>query len=280
MSLKACSYCNIKIEVPLDRCPNCGQAQPPRITGCLTSLPSNRRHPVEKAVNVKLIYSLLSIIFLSILLGLTFKSPRNYIGATLGVASCQFRLYELHTQEGNTNKANYWLQRAAKNGDINAEYDYGIALESRSPLPYKNTETIFWIRKAAEHEHAFAEMELGRLLASSESVHWFKKATAYQFPAAYAALGDCYYDGTVVKRDIVMAYVYYYLAINPPAPACSIIGLPSSIYDIFNNCVNPMWKTMFDLTHSEMTEWQVKEAHRLIRQYYITNDLVPSTGDM
>ena len=46
-------------------------------------------------------------------------------------------------------------------------------------------------------------------LNQEEGVRWFRKAAAQNYPAAQHRLGNCYYHGQGVRKDLVQSIQWY-----------------------------------------------------------------------
>lgn len=62
-----------------------------------------------------------------------------------------------------------------------------------------------------------------------EAVSAFMKADGYDYPAAQAMLGDCYFDGTGVQKDYYIAKRYYEKAAKKSYPR-ALYGMASMLY--------------------------------------------------
>lgn len=95
------------------------------------------------------------------------KSKLN-IKSESGDSSASYRLHQYYTYTCfNVDKQIKYLSRAASQGDVIAQYNYGIILssiDSDKYYKYYNLEkAIYWMKLAAAHGHDKAKNELSRL---------------------------------------------------------------------------------------------------------------------
>lgn len=86
--------------------------------------------------------------------------------------------------ELNKDKAFEWFQRAAEQGDAQAQYEVGMCYELGTGVKQNYNEAAEWYHKAAEQGNTYAQMQLGGLYNNglgvkedkTESLRWYHKA--------------------------------------------------------------------------------------------------------
>ena len=81
-------------------------------------------------------------------------------------------------------------------------------------------EAVTWLLKAAEHGHAGAQFNLGKVYSFGRGVKqdhkkaapWFRMAAEQGHPPAQSSLGLMYVRGQGVKKDHVEAHMWFSLA--------------------------------------------------------------------
>jgi len=105
------------------------------------------------------------------------------------------------------------LRYSAEHGDADAQYALYKLLQSSD---IANTESVRWLRRAAEGDNIDAQYRLGLLAEDeedySEAVHWFRKAAARGNTGAQYSLGAAYEIGKGVAQDEYTAWRWYYEA--------------------------------------------------------------------
>ncbi|MCX5825565.1 MAG: tetratricopeptide repeat protein [Deltaproteobacteria bacterium] len=102
------------------------------------------------------------------------------------------------------------VEKAAEQGDANAQYAVGVAHITGKGLPKDDAAAVKWLGKAAAQGHRDAQFfiatayqnGLGGLKADiAESAKWLSKAAAQGHAQAQHILGALYYEGRGVKQD-------------------------------------------------------------------------------
>jgi len=119
----------------------------------------------------------------------------------------------------NDAEAVKWFQKAAEQGDAEAEDDLGICYRDGLGIPKDAVEAVRWFRKAAEQGFDRAQHNLAYCYNFGigvtnlvEAVKWYRKAAEQGVAAAQCNLGNCYFRGDGVPEDYVEAYKWYNLA--------------------------------------------------------------------
>jgi len=125
-------------------------------------------------------------------------------------------------------KAMYWYQKVAEKGFPEAQYSLGTMYYFGEGVPVDKKTAFDWFHKAATSSKMLAPAcySLGMMYSNGEyvqadkkkAVEWYLKAAGntrdYPHMAALAqnALGDSYYHGAGVKKDIEMAWAWFWFA--------------------------------------------------------------------
>jgi len=72
-----------------------------------------------------------------------------------------------HGVERNMEKANYWLTKAAEQGDADAQYYFGLIHQKGQGVPKDYSKAAEWFAKAAEQGHAKAKDSLAKAEAAA-----------------------------------------------------------------------------------------------------------------
>ncbi|MCX8965992.1 sel1 repeat family protein [Erwinia psidii] len=125
-------------------------------------------------------------------------------------------------------KAMYWYRKVAEKGFPEAQYMLGTMYYFGDGTPVDKKVAFDWFYKAATSSKMLAPAcySLGMMYSNGEyvqadkkkAVEWYLKAAGntrdYRHMAALAqnALGDSYYQGSGVKKDIEMAWAWFWFA--------------------------------------------------------------------
>jgi S1-C subfamily serine protease len=113
------------------------------------------------------------------------------------------------------------LRAQAEKGDAQSQYELGLSFHNGSLGVAKDeAEAAKWYRKAAEHNLANAQYNLGVCYSKGqgvaanevEAVKWYRKAAEQNDAQAQYNLGICYAKGQGVRKDYVEAYKWMLLA--------------------------------------------------------------------
>eukprot|EP00747_Dinoflagellata_sp_TGD_P168000 gnl/TRDRNA2_/TRDRNA2_193453_c0_seq1.p1 gnl/TRDRNA2_/TRDRNA2_193453_c0~~gnl/TRDRNA2_/TRDRNA2_193453_c0_seq1.p1 ORF type:complete len:530 (+),score=99.52 gnl/TRDRNA2_/TRDRNA2_193453_c0_seq1:115-1590(+) len=106
------------------------------------------------------------------------------------------------------------LEQAAQRGDVDAQYQLGVAYEESLGMEHSLANASEWYRKAALRNHTQSQVRLGALLLagdggvrqdSTEAAHWFEAAAAQGDAQAESSLGYLYLNGIGVTRSLTKA---------------------------------------------------------------------------
>ncbi len=112
------------------------------------------------------------------------------------------------------------LVRAAKAGDMEAEYRLGYIYEKGRGIPRDYNEAEKWYLMAAGRGHTGAQVRLGKMYAAGhgvkrdykEAARWFTMAAEHGNAEAQYNLGVLHSRGDGVPRDYVISYMWLNLA--------------------------------------------------------------------
>ncbi|MBP6124257.1 MULTISPECIES: tetratricopeptide repeat protein [Providencia] len=118
--------------------------------------------------------------------------------------------------EKNNTKAIEWLEKSAKQGDVDAQSFLGaIYYWGTSSIPIDYTKALLWNEKAANNNHVNGQFYLGLMYGKGlavkqnheKALYWLTKATEneYNSDAAKYYLGLMYANGYGVPKDYVKA---------------------------------------------------------------------------
>lgn len=133
-----------------------------------------------------------------------------------GNMSAQLMLGALYNKGGaiprDDQKAVVWFQKAAQQGNPEAQYQLGSLYEN-SQLPQSYSDAIAWYERAAQKGSAKAQVRLGHIYNRglgvsqniSEAVLWYGKAALQNHPEAQYSLGLMYAQGKGFPKNDQLA---------------------------------------------------------------------------
>jgi TPR repeat protein len=115
-----------------------------------------------------------------------------------------------------------WFNKAAEQGDANAQYNLGIMYVDGLGVKKDYLQAATWYRKAAKQGHASARYNLGVMYENGQGVKkdyvqaiaWYRKAAEQGQANAQYNLAFMYKNGQGVKKDYVQAVAWYRKAAN------------------------------------------------------------------
>ncbi len=133
---------------------------------------------------------------------------RNYMtrAAEAGYVTAQVYLAKLHAAgvfgEADTEKALYWYERAAKNGDQESQANYGYWIVSGQGMPKNPEKGIAYLEDLADQGNMYAHTGLGSLFYlggpvpkdRDRAMHHLEIAAAHEQPKAMLLLGMHLYE--------------------------------------------------------------------------------------
>ena len=120
----------------------------------------------------------------------------------------------------STEKAIFWLKRAADKGNYEAEYFLGEAYIKGVFIDSNIQRGLYWLKKAAKHGLIKAIYLLGSIYGDFNkdcfnpevSLFYLKQAADRLFPPALNALGEIFLKGRIVPRNYHVALEYFAIA--------------------------------------------------------------------
>lgn len=145
-------------------------------------------------------------------------APSQYAFAVAHIYDAMPRVNEVSEVEstlepwtGNTLKATDWLQKAAEQGYVHAQWELGMAYSKGAGfLPADSYQAAYWWREAAEQGHVEVQFHLGcaygdgdgmRRRKPRKAVRWLRKAAKQGHVDAQETLGRVYEHGVGVEED-------------------------------------------------------------------------------
>jgi len=131
--------------------------------------------------------------------------------AGFGDAEAMFSLGMFYSDKREHKKSEYWLEKAANKGFVDAMealgQKYVLGDFGGEPIYQKGSH---WLKKAAENNSLEAMTSLGGMALRgnlpgskpSQAIEWFRKAAEKGNAEAQTRLGGLLYEGDVVKQDI------------------------------------------------------------------------------
>ena len=143
--------------------------------------------------------------------------------AEKGDAEAQFKLgecYETSMTNHNVAEATKWYQKAANQGNTDAEEEMGAAYYDGLGVTEDKAEGAKWYLKAANQGDGLAQWMIGNYYQDGdglpqdpvEAVKWYDRAAEQGFYDAQLALATCYWGREGVSKDLVHAYKWASLA--------------------------------------------------------------------
>ena len=146
--------------------------------------------------------------------GLNQRFPKAQ--ATLGLAYASGHLGLPH----DLIKAVDLFQKAAEQGDDNAQYFLGTMYVNGEGVAKDDAKSVEWLKKSAIQSNNMAQYYLGNMYGKGEgvpkddakAVEWWQKSAAQGFAPAQTNLGVRYASGLGIRKDYIHAYAWMTLA--------------------------------------------------------------------
>lgn len=126
-------------------------------------------------------------------------------------------------QGGDYQTALRELQPLAERGVPEAQFVLGVMYGDGQGVAKNPSESLKWLRRAAEQGYADAQVDLGSRYSfgwegvpedDAEAVKWYRRAAEQGNPVAQHNLGSMYSVGRGVTQDYVLAYMWWSLYAN------------------------------------------------------------------
>jgi TPR repeat protein len=142
----------------------------------------------------------------------------------------------------------------AEQGNLDAQYNLGLAYEHGRGVTRDHAAAANWFRKAANQGLAGAQLSLGVLYENgvgvpqdfASAVSWYQKAAEQGNTAAQLNLGVMHENGWGVAQNYIISHMWFSLA-----AAAGDAGAARNR----------------DISAAKMTSEQIAEAHRLAREW-------------
>lgn len=119
--------------------------------------------------------------------------------------------------EQDYGKAAYWYEKAAKQGNVSAQFNLGVLYDKGQGVEQDYAKAAYWYEKAAEQGDVTAQFVLGTLYYKGQGVeqdyikatYWFGKSAGQGNAKAQYNLAFCYEHGLGVTKNIARAKELY-----------------------------------------------------------------------
>lgn len=184
---------------------------------------------------------------------------------------------------GDYAKALLFLRPRAEQGDVIAEYLFGVMYASGRGVPQSFSEAAKWYRLSALQGLSVAQFHLGLLYDlgadgiaknDAESLRWYRMAADHGHAEAQFQLGTMYEDGRGTPKDAAEAVKWYLRAANQGVDRAQLKlaymyregrGVPQ------DRVRAHMWfliqKNVIDTQEDRMTPAQIAEAEIMARAW-------------
>ena len=124
--------------------------------------------------------------------------------------------------EQSYSKAAYWLERAAEQGDSDAQCNIGVCYSEGKGVEKSYSKAAYWWEKAAEQGDSYAQYNIGVCYNEGEGVeqsyskaaYWYERAAEQGYSNAQYNIGVCYYNGDGVEQSKTKAIYWFRKACN------------------------------------------------------------------
>jgi uncharacterized protein len=139
-----------------------------------------------------------------------------------GHPGAQYQLGLILKEKGNIDAAVYWLEKAANNKDIKAQYLLGSIYEKGEIADLDYSKAIHFYNMAITQKDPFSQYALGAMYASGVGVEknlekafsLYIKAANQDYVLAQFSLGLFFLHGKGTERSIVDAYKWFAIAVK------------------------------------------------------------------
>lgn len=124
--------------------------------------------------------------------------------------------YGISKYDGDLQRYEYWLERAAQQGHVKAQLRLGDLYRTLGPLQNYSKANV-WLNKAAEQGNAGAEYLLGTMFYHGYGVEknyllaitWFEKSANQGEKRAQGILGNMYFQGQGVPQNYLQSIYWF-----------------------------------------------------------------------
>ncbi|HID81457.1 MAG TPA: sel1 repeat family protein [Chromatiales bacterium] len=125
-------------------------------------------------------------------------------------------------RDGDYAEAAKWYEKAAKQGDSNAQYNLGVMYGNGEGVMQNSKSAAKWFEQAAKQGHSGAQILLGKQYYRGEGVpqdykaafRWYEKAATQGEEYAQFFIGTMYFEGNGVTQDYKLAAKWFEKAAN------------------------------------------------------------------
>jgi len=137
--------------------------------------------------------------------------------AISGSIEAQITMGDRFIAEENFLIAKFWLEKAAKQGDVVAQYNLGLIFHYGLHNGQPNSgQALRWLSIAAEQGLNEAQYAVGEIYRTGYqvpkdaalSLHWLLKAAENENPSAQNTLAVLYYEGRDIAQDFEKAFYW------------------------------------------------------------------------
>ncbi|KAI8805025.1 hypothetical protein BJ742DRAFT_821551 [Cladochytrium replicatum] len=149
-------------------------------------------------------------------------------------AAYEYGMILLKQNTALKSRAVEFIKMSAELGHLNAQYEYGRALERGEGIPQDVVAASHWYRQASDQGHAEATYSLGNLLENGdgteknpkEAMKCYESAANFGVATAQVRLAEIFEMGALgVKKDPDVALAYWHQAANRSHPyAQAVLG--------------------------------------------------------
>ena len=185
--------------------------------------------------------------------------------AEQGDAEVQRSVGFIYWLDGNEKETIYWYTKSAAQGNFLATSNLLSYCSKRMISDKDCADVAKWLRGFADNDDAHsleAQYDLGSMAENGigmyqnypEAAQWYRKCADAGSWQGQMSLGDLYFDGKGVPKDLVLAYMWLNLA-AATAPQNALVSMGNDI------------AKQRDRLAALMTQEQVAEAQRLSREW-------------
>lgn len=139
-----------------------------------------------------------------------------------------WRLYNIYSERGESEKAVFWLRRSAKNGSVGAMVELARAYEEGVVIPKSDLKAMQWYHRAADEGNEYAKSRFEELIrfdpADSDNLtaydRFFRMAGEDEDDGALSILAHMLTEGKDIPADLPKAKMLLEIAVQ--------LGLPSA----------------------------------------------------
>ena len=140
--------------------------------------------------------------------------------ASSRISQKMFNLGYVYYSEEDYQKALFWFERAADQGNAFAQHNLAVMYDTGEGVAKDYKKAVYWFEKAADQGVAVAQFSLGSMYNNGQGVaknyqkafYWYQKSANQGLVTAQYNLGRMYYKGEGVVKNYVKSYKWLILA--------------------------------------------------------------------